>query len=432
MHPTKTSEKKIRQLSLDSSPMTVAAGLAHLPNLVFLDSSTADVIANPGAKPRHSIISANPSRILTGNINHPTARAALRQSLEENRISGMDLGFPLGGLIGSIDYEGDYTFGEYPEMLIFDHTSDRWFEVGRLSDEIRDLTEAHLPDPDPPTAFHDSVSSSQYCSMVERAREYIAAGDIYQVNLSHRLEARWNGGRRKLLSLYHRLRQVSPAPYSAFLDLGKRTILSSSPEQFLRISGRSIETRPIKGTRPRFPDRDRDEKSAYDLITSSKEISELIMITDLERNDLGQICEFGSIQATGLLKLERFAQVFHLVSTIQGTLREEVNHVDALAQCFPGGSITGAPKRRAREIIDELETTERGPYTGSLGCFGFNGESLFNITIRTLICETGSLYFHTGAGIVADSVPEQEWEETLHKAAGILRTMGASVIFKSN
>lgn len=423
MHPSQTSETKIRQLSLDSAPMNVVAGLSHLPNLVFLDSSTADTFDNPEAKPRYSIISANPRRILTGNINDPPAREALLGRLEKNRISGMDLGFPLGGLIGWIDYEGDYTFGEFPEILVFDHASDRWFEVGRLSDEIRDLNETHLPDPHPPTNFRDSVTPSQYCSMVERAREYIASGDIYQVNLSHRFEARWHGDRKALLSLYHRLRQVSPAPYSAFLNIGERTILSSSPEQFLRISGRSIETRPIKGTRPRFPDRDRDEKSAYDLITSSKEISELIMITDLERNDLGQICEFGSVQATELLKLERFAQVFHLVSTIQGTLREEVNHVDALASCFPGGSITGAPKRRAREIIDELETTERGPYTGSLGCFGFNGESLFNITIRSLISEHGSLYFHTGAGIVADSVPEQEWEETLHKAAGILRTM---------
>ena len=145
------------------------------------------------------------------------------------------------------------------------------------------------------------------------------------------------------------------------------------------------------------------------------------MITDLERNDLGQICEFGSVEATELLKLERFAQVFHLVSTVEGTLRPEVGALDALLACFPGGSITGAPKTRAREIIEELEIIERGPYTGAIGCFGFNGESRFNIAIRTAICEGGTLHSHVGAGIVADSDPEKEWEETLHKAAGILQ-----------
>ena len=145
------------------------------------------------------------------------------------------------------------------------------------------------------------------------------------------------------------------------------------------------------------------------------------MITDLERNDLGQICEFGTVEATELLKLERFAQVFHLVSTVEGTLREEVDAISALRACFPGGSITGAPKKRAREIIEELEPIKRGLYTGAIGCFGFNGESRFNIAIRTAIREGETLHFHVGAGIVADSNPEKEWEETLHKAAGILQ-----------
>ncbi|MDF1815189.1 MAG: anthranilate synthase component I family protein, partial [Verrucomicrobiales bacterium] len=249
--------------------------------------------------------------------------------------------------------------------------------------------------------------------------EYIASGDIYQVNLTHRFEADWSGDDSDTFALYQKLREASPAPFSGYFRLGHKTALSTSPEQFLRISGKSIETRPIKGTRPRFRDREKDEKSAYDLITSPKEISELIMITDLERNDLGQICEFGSVEATELLKLERYAQVFHLVSTVQGTLRSDVDHIDALAACFPGGSITGAPKKRAMEIIAELENVPRGLYTGTLGCIGFNDESLFNIVIRTAICEADKIHFHVGAGIVADSSPEAEWEETLHKAAGI-------------
>jgi anthranilate/para-aminobenzoate synthase component I len=258
---------------------------------------------------------------------------------------------------------------------------------------------------------------------VERARDYIAAGDIYQVNLTHRFTAPLPRD-LDLYALYQHLREISPAPFAAYTNLGGRTILSSSPEQFLRLSGRTIQTRPIKGTRPRFRDREQDEKSAYDLITSSKEIAELVMITDLERNDLGQVCEYGSVVATELLKLERYAQVFHLVSTIEGTLREEIDHLAALRACFPGGSITGAPKKRAREIIAELESGPRGLYTGAIGCFGFNGESRFNIAIRTLVAENDELHFHVGAGIVADSVPVKEWEETLHKASGILQACG--------
>lgn len=253
--------------------------------------------------------------------------------------------------------------------------------------------------------------------MVERAQRYIAAGDIYQVNLAHRLTADWNGD---ALAFYECLRHYSPVPFGAFVELGGRAVLSASPESFLRISGRSVQTRPIKGTRPRRADANADEKSAYDLITSAKEVAELVMITDLERSDLGQICEYGSVIARELLLLERYEQVFHLVSTIDGCLRTEVDHVTALAACFPGGSITGAPKRRACEIIAELEPEARGLYTGAIGWFGRNGESQFNIAIRTVILENGLAHFHVGAGIVADSVPEQEWQETLDKAAGIL------------
>ncbi|MCP5549641.1 MAG: anthranilate synthase component I family protein [Akkermansiaceae bacterium] len=284
--------------------------------------------------------------------------------------------------------------------------------------------EAPLAKPAPVLRFAPGLDRAAFCRLVGRAQDYIAAGDIYQVNLSHRFRAPWPAG-GDAFRLYENLRDASPAPHAAFLDLGDRAVLSSSPELFLRLSGRGIRTRPIKGTRPRFRDPDRDEKSAYDLLTSPKEIAELIMITDLERNDLGQISEFGTVRATDLLKLERYEQVFHLVSTVDGVLREEIDHLEALAACFPGGSITGAPKKRAREIIAELEPEPRGLYTGAIGVIGFNGESRFNIAIRTAVIEAGTIHFHTGAGIVADSVPEREYEETLHKAAGILRACGA-------
>ena len=185
------------------------------------------------------------------------------------------------------------------------------------------------------------------------------------------------------------------------------------------MSGKSVETRPIKGTRPRFEDSEADQASARELLNSEKENAELIMITDLERNDLGKVCEFGSVRVADMLSLETLEHVYHLVSTVTGTLRDDVDQVGALAACFPGGSITGAPKKRALEIIEELETAPRGLYTGAVGYFGFNGESQFNIPIRTLVRDGDSLHYHVGAGIVADSDPSEEFEETLHKAKGI-------------
>ena len=223
--------------------------------------------------------------------------------------------------------------------------------------------------------------------------------------------------------LFERLLAVSPAPFAAYFDCGDFQIASSSPEQFLRLSGPHITTRPIKGTRPRSPDPTRDAQLAYELQTSPKELAELVMITDLLRNDLGKICEYGSVQVPELANLERFAQVQHLVSTVEGRLRTEVTHFAALASCFPGGSITGAPKFRAMEIIDELEPLARGPYTGSHGYLGFNRESQLSISIRTAIHQAGTAYFHVGAGIVADSVPEAEYDETLAKAGGFLAAL---------
>ncbi|NNM30077.1 MAG: anthranilate synthase component I family protein, partial [Akkermansiaceae bacterium] len=252
---------------------------------------------------------------------------------------------------------------------------------------------------------------------VRTAQEYIAAGDIYQVNLSQRFQAA--APEDHLFGIYDRLRSVSPAPMAAYLNLDGREVLSSSPETFLRMHGRSIETRPIKGTRPRFADPERDSRSAFELQTSEKEIAELVMITDLERNDLGRVCEFGSVKVTELLQLEHLEQVHHLVSTVTGQLRPGAGHLEALQACFPGGSITGAPKKRATEIIAELEPGPRGLYTGALGYLGFNGESQFNIAIRTLVKEGGTLSYHVGSGIVADSEPDQEYEETLWKAEGL-------------
>lgn len=406
-------------------PLRVAAELSHLPGFFYLDSPFCES-SRPEDNSRFSTITACPKSVFRGNLFNETDFAALQVAYGARRYpdnSSPEPGSPEAGLFGYVSYEGDFVFGEYDDILVFDHALGSWRESGCLSTLRRPLN-PEVPLPNESIRFTDNLDQTLFCELVSRAQEYIAAGDIYQVNLSHRLSAPLPAPFNPF-ALYTSLREQSPAPYATYTTLGGKIIMSSSPEQFLSMSGSQIQTRPIKGTRPRFRDREMDEKSAYDLITSPKEVAELVMITDLERNDLGQVCEFGSIVTNELLKLERYAQVFHLVSTIEGTLRKEVGHLDAFRACFPGGSITGAPKKRAREIITELEPCPRGLYTGAIGCLGFNGESRFNIAIRTLIAEAGELHFHVGAGIVADSVPAKEWEETLHKAAGILQACGS-------
>jgi aminodeoxychorismate synthase component I len=397
-----------RSVALDLAPVDVAAVCGHLPGRVFFDTAL-----ECGETGQLSIVAAGPRQILRGAT--PDDWAELQAELRRREsVLRCDDGLPDGFAAGFVDYDGTFCFGLYEDALIYRHAEQRWYEIGDLSSRLKD------PPVVPMVAgpkFAPEMAGEKFCELVHRAQEYIAAGDIYQVNLAHRFSAPWTGD---AFAFYEALRHYSPAPYSAFLELGGRAILSTSPESFLRISDRSIRTRPIKGTRPRRADATADALSAYQLRNSPKETAELVMITDLERNDLGAICEYGSVRVKELLRLEVYEHVFHLVSTVEGLLREEVDHVVALRRCFPGGSITGAPKKRAREIIAELEQKPRAVYTGALGWLGFNGESQFNIAIRTVVVEEGRAHFHVGAGIVADSVPEKEWQETLDKAAGIL------------
>lgn len=255
-----------------------------------------------------------------------------------------------------------------------------------------------------------------YLSAVRRALEYIAAGDVFQVNLSQRFEAR---GTLDAFDLYERLKRRSPAPFAAFLRWGRLAAISASPESFLRIDGDRVVTRPIKGTRPRGENDDDDDRLRDELLASEKDRAELTMIVDLERNDLGRFCEYGTVRVTEPVKAESFAQVHHLVATVEGQARRGSSRIDAIRALFPGGSITGAPKIRAMEIIDELEPTRRGLYTGAIGYFG-DVSSAFNIAIRSMVVEENLVRFQVGGGIVIDSVPEGEHEETLHKAKGML------------
>ena len=377
-------------------------------------------------------------------------------------IDEIDLPFPIGGCFGYWGYDlknfveprlraravndlelPDCAVGFYDSLAIFDHHLGKTWLVatGLAADGSRNESRARQQAdwwhaqlgrdviPLAPNLFETQTTDKlelvrpytsnftreSFITATRHALDYIRAGDIYQVNLSQRLTAAWASHGWEF---YRALHTASPAPFSAYLDAGDFQITSSSPERFLHLSGQHIQARPIKGTRPRGTNPQRDAQLAYELQSSEKERAELVMITDLLRNDLGRVCEFGSIAVPELMRLEKFPQVQHLVSTVEGRLRPELSHLGALRESFPGGSITGAPKFRAMEIIDELEPVTRGPYTGSLGYLGFNRESQFNIAIRTAIVRGGQVHFQVGAGIVADSDPEMEYEETLAKAGG--------------
>lgn len=377
----------------------MARAMHHEPGFVFLDSALS-------GEQSVSIIASNPDFVLRGRDWD-----ALERELNKRRQDSGSADHPEGAAIGWIGYDGDFRFCFYNHIHVFEHETGNWRSFPKNFDGSPSAC------PRAPIDFRPVLGCDEFLRMVAAAQEYIAAGDIYQVCLSHPFQA---FGDANPWAFYEMLRKYSPAPYGAYLSDGDFQIASASPESFLRISGRKIQTSPIKGTRPRHPDKAGDQLSSLELLNSAKEIAELVMITDLERNDLGRVCRYGSVHVPELLRLESFEQVFHLVSTISGELRDDVSHVMALRECFPGGSISGAPKKRAMEIIHELEVHPRGLYTGAIGYFGYNGVSQFSIAIRTAVFEQGSSQFHVGAGIVADSIPEREWEETWHKAEGLL------------
>ncbi len=458
----------------EHTPESLAEGLRNVPGLVLLRTGQFDVhsarysfvavrpvltFCSFGTRCQ-AVRSGEPVQNLYGNpwelLRELTAPFEL---LEETPHA-----FPLGGVFGYWGFElkqfteprltrratndlelPDCHVGFYSSLIVFDHaTRETWIVATGLDARgdrttsaqerqiqwwRRRLTSRRISHAtstpsisriDPGAVVRSSMSREQFLDAVHQAQAYIRAGDIYQVNLAQRLTAPCAGG---AWEFFRRLAAASPAPFSAHYDAGSFALVSSSPELFLRLSDRSILTRPIKGTRPRHADPVQDELWRQELQSSEKERSELVMITDLLRNDLGRVCEYGSVQVPELFRLEQFPQVQHLVSTVQGRLRPGVSHLDALAACFPGGSISGAPKIRALEIIDELEPVARGPYCGCHGYLGFNRESQLSITIRTAVVRDATAWFHVGAGIVADSLPEAEYEETLAKARGLLSAL---------
>ncbi len=268
--------------------------------------------------------------------------------------------------------------------------------------------------------FNSNMTKEEFMVKVEKAKEYIKSGDVFQVVLSQRLNMPLKG---EPFDVYRNLRTVNPAPYLYYLNFDETVIIGSSPEMLIRVEDGEIQTCPIAGTRPRGKDNTEDELFEKELLADEKETAEHLMLVDLGRNDLGRVCDYGSIKLNCFMQIERYSHVMHLVSTVSGKILPEMSSFDALKSCFPAGTVSGAPKIRAMEIIEELEPTRRGVYAGVIGYFGFTGNMDTCITIRTIVVHKGRTYIQAGAGIVADSQPEKEYDETINKAKALLETL---------
>lgn len=338
----------------------------------------------------------------------------------------------LSGHHNSLDQQPDMAIGIYDWAVVIDHQEQEARLVSRLQEPRTHKTLPFVlerllkPTKLPIKAFCakgliiSNQTRQEYEVAFNRIKAYLNAGDCYQVNLAQQFNVQASGD---ALEAYLSMREITPAPYSAFLKFPEVQILSASPECFLKVQNEQVSTKPIKGTRPRGMDELSDARLKEDLLNNKKDRAENLMIVDLLRNDLSKSCETGTVKVNDLFKIESFSNVHHLVSTITGKLAASKDSISLLRDCFPGGSITGAPKKRAMEIIEELEPQKRGIYCGAIGYIGWDGNMDTNIAIRTLIYEKGEMHFAVGGGIVADSIVGEEYQETLDKADGMLKTM---------
>lgn len=470
---TPASTLRLRRLSdpvAATRPIDVAEAFRDLPGLALLES------ARPGRNARWTYLTADPVAVLESPAAGPDPFAVARRlvaRLDRTRIVPADAPPFLGGLVGFLGYDLGAVLERLPAIVpadqdlpilrlalhdwvvAWDRRSGHAWLGGRALDGdgrrlARRLDDVHARlvsrrrpgpaggtwaaarDSDAPShelLFRSSLDRSAYQAGVERIREHIARGDIYQANLTRRLETPFDGDP---WDLYRRLRTGDPSLFSAYVDLGPgqlsgrpRALLSASPEPFLSVDGTGVvATDPIKGTRPRGRDRDEDRRLARELLASPKDRAENVMIVDVLRNDLGRVCRPGSVRVPRLCRLERTAAVQHLVSTVTGVLPDGRDAFDLLVASFPGGSITGAPKIRAMEILEHFEPVRRGPYTGSLGWIGPDGAMQTSILIRTFVADGRRLTLHVGGGITWKSDPAAEWDETVVKARGPLAAIG--------
>ncbi len=344
----------------------------------------------------------------------------------------------VGGAVGAINYDaarlweklpnshGENSspimeFGIYNDGILYDNKQKKSFyfyydtnRISRLVYDSADFETFSLSE------IKENMDKEYFEKMVKKAKQYIHDGDIFQVVLSKKINFNANGD---LLKVYKSLRQINPSPYLYHIKLGNRTMIGSSPEMLLRVTGNTVETFPIAGTRPITSDEKKNESMKEELLHDEKELSEHTMLVDLGRNDIGRVCKYGSVYVKELMAVKRFSHVQHMVTHVVGTLDKKYDVFDAIKAVFPAGTVSGAPKIRAMEIIDELEPDTRGPYAGAVGYFSFNGCCDFAIAIRTIFMDGTQGFVQTGAGIVSDSVAENEWMETQHKSNAMMSAL---------
>jgi anthranilate synthase component 1 len=450
-----TRQLRIRKLSFEKPPLEIFSKLySNYENAYILES-----IEGPKKLSQYSFIGFDPTSIITikngeavirnertgeeerKEVNEPLA---VIQKTLKNRLDVKEQRF-VGGAVGYISYDAvrcweklperalddqnfpDIEVGVFDDGIVYDHRNKQAFYYHLNENRLPEINEL-LKEPDVhETLTHKQlkVNISKECfeNAVKKAKEYVTAGDIFQVVLSKRYDFQIRGD---LIGFYRNLREINPSPYMYFLKSGEHKIVGSSPEMLVRVENRVVETFPIAGTRPHVKNPIENKRLTEELLSDPKERAEHVMLVDLGRNDIGKVSKFGSVHLPEFMKVHQYSHVQHIVSRVVGDLRDECDCYDALRAVFPAGTVSGAPKVRAMEIIEELEPTRRGPYAGAVGYFSYNGNADFAITIRTLIANEDKAHIQVGAGIVADSDPEREWYETEHKAQALIKALEVS------
>jgi len=455
MISTFTRQLRIRKLSFEKPPLEIFSKLYNnYENVYILES-----IEGPKKLSQYSFIGFDPTLTITikngeavirnertgeeekKEVNEPLA---VIQKTLKNRLDVKEQRF-VGGAVGYISYDAvrcweklperaledqnfpDIEVGVFDDGIVYDHRNKQAFYYHLNENRLAEINKL-LQEPDNYESLSHkqlkvNISKERFENAVEKAKEYVTAGDIFQVVLSKRYDFQIRGD---LIGFYRNLREINPSPYMYFLKSGEHQIVGSSPEMLVRVENRIVETFPIAGTRPHVKNPIENKRLTEELLSDPKERAEHVMLVDLGRNDIGKVSKFGSVQLPEFMKVHQYSHVQHIVSRVVGDLRDECDCYDALRAVFPAGTVSGAPKVRAMEIIEELEPTRRGPYAGAVGYFSYNGNADFAITIRTLIANGDKAHIQVGAGIVADSDPEREWFETEQKAQALIKALEIS------
>jgi len=455
MISTFTRQLRIRKLSFEKPPLEIFSKLYNnYENVYILES-----IEGPKKLSQYSFIGFDPTLTITikngeavirnertgeeerKKVNEPLA---VIQKTLRNRPGFKEQRF-VGGAVGYISYDAvrcweklperalddqnfpDIEVGVFDDGIVYDHRNKQAFYYYLNENRLAEIDKL-LQEPDDHEGLSHkqlkvNISKERFERAVEKAKEYVTAGDIFQVVLSKRYDFQIRGD---LIGFYRNLREINPSPYMYFLKSGEHQIVGSSPEMLVRVENRVVETFPIAGTRPHVKNPIENKRLTEELLSDPKERAEHVMLVDLGRNDIGKVSKFGSVHLPEFMKVHQYSHVQHIVSRVVGDLRDECDCYDALRAVFPAGTVSGAPKVRAMEIIEELEPTRRGPYAGAVGYFSYNGNADFAINIRTLIANGNKAHIQVGAGIVADSDPEREWFETEQKAQALIKALEVS------